>query len=178
MKIIKNIKLLNNNIKLRKIDKFFLKRPNLLYYLIKLENILPINITKVETYIGDYYCHYKNKHGEIKKVFNNIKLKDIILLAKKIDITNKTDGTYGNYVILDIILYNTITLYNLDIKNYITNIDIETPIKLKDILNYEKIDYDKYNKIHIKVLSILTFEEKSIEYNIKDIIIKNITELI
>jgi len=178
MKIIKNIKLLNDNIKLTRIDKFFIKRPNLLYYLIKLENILPINITRVETYIGNYYCHYKNKHGELKKIFNNFKLKDVILLGKEINITNKTDGTYGNYVILDIRLYNTTTMYNLDINNYITNIDIDTQINLKDMLNYEKIEYDKYNMIHIKVLSILTFEEKSIDYDIKDFLTKNITELI
>ena len=59
-KIIQKIILINNSNNLTNIDKFFLNRPNLLYYLIKLEKIIPINLTNLETYVGDYYCHFIN----------------------------------------------------------------------------------------------------------------------
>ena len=178
IKKIKKIILINDNVELSKTDIFFLNRPNLLYYLIKLEKIIPVNITKLETRVDNFYCHFKNNHGEVKKIFNNTKLKDILTEANKININNKTDGTFDNNVILEIKLYNTISMFNLDIKNYLLNIDSNTTINLKDLLRYENISTDLYNRIEIKYLNITTFDEHVIDTSITDYLTKNIAELL
>ena len=70
----------------RKIDRFFLRKPNLLRYIIKIEKAIHIkHMTKAEKFIGDFYIEVQNSNGIIKKLLKNNKLKDIL---SSVDILN------------------------------------------------------------------------------------------
>jgi len=163
----------------KKKDRFLLRRPNLLRYLIRLSLFLKIkNITNVQNLIGDYYIEVKNKNGIVKKLITNIKLKDILIEASKLNSYNKTDGVYNNKMITDIKIYNCYINKEVNIKNTIMNVDLENDIILRDMLLYNNINYCKFNKIKIITVSLETLDEETIDDNLDIYLNKTLTRLI
>jgi len=172
--------ILDNNFS--KIDRFYLRRPNLLRILIKLETILPFvnNITDAEKLVGDFYCEFNNNLGNCKTVFKNTKLKDILKLASTYNNNNKTELLFDSNLLTTLEIYNNhLNKQNrLDIKNYIVNVDKDANINLRELLLYNNINVYKYNKITVIVTSFETMEEQKIETDIVNYIERNINELI
>lgn len=172
--------ILDNNFS--KIDRFYLRRPNLLRILIKLETILPFinNITDAEKLVGDFYCEFNNNLGNCKTVFKNTKLKDILKLASIYNNNNKTELLFDSKLLTTLEIYNNhLNKQNrLDIKNYIVNVDKDANINLRELLLYNNINVYKYNKITIIVTSFETMEEQKIETDIVNYIERNINDLI
>lgn len=168
---------LDNNFK--KIHRFFLRRPNLLRYLLRLSLFFKIkNITNAQNLIGNFYIEVKNKNGIVKKLIRNIKLKDIIIDATHLNSYNKTDGVYNNLMINNIKIYNCYTNQEINIKNIIMNVDLENNIVFRDILLYNNINFCKYNKINITTTSLETLDEEIIDDTLDKYLNRNLDKLI
>ena len=164
----------------RKIDRFFLRKPNLLRYIIKIENVMHIkHMTRAEKFIGDFYIEVHNKNGIVKKLIKNNKLKDILISAETLNASNKTDGMYDEKIINNIMLYNNYdNSNNIQIKNIIVNVDIECDLSLRELLLYNNVNVYNYNRINIVITNFITCEEEIIDVKLSDFLDKRIQELI
>lgn len=163
----------------KKKDRYFLRRPNLLRFLLKLSLLIKIkNITNVQNIIGDFYIEVKNKNGIVKKLIKNIKLKDLIINAPELNSYNKTDGVYNNLMINDLKIYNCYSNNEVNIKNIIMNVDLENDIIFRDILLYNNINFCKYNKINITTSSLETLDEEIIDDTLDKYLNRNLDKLL
>ena len=182
IKIIRKLKTFDHDvldINFRKIDRFFLRRPNLLRYLIKLSCIFKINnITNAQKLIGDYYIEVHNKNGITKQLFRNKKLKDILISADKINCLNKTDGMYNDKLVNEIIIYSDYFTNKQNIKDIITNIDNESELNLRELLLYNSINIYKFDRINILTISFLTLNEEIIDDKLNNFLDKKVIDLI
>lgn len=181
-KMIKHLKTFDHDVidpDFKKIDRFFLRRPNLLRYLIRLSIVLHIkNITHAQQLLGDYYVEIKNKKGITKKLFKNTTLKDILVNAHIIETTNKTDGIYEEKIINNVDIYTNFFNDKKNIRNIIINVDNESGLTLRELLLYNNINIYKFDRINFLITSMMTFDEYVIDNNLNDFLDKKIIDLL
>ena len=182
IKMVKHLKTFDYDVlepEFRKIDRFFLRKPNLLRYIIKIENVMHIkHMTRAEKFIGDFYIEVHNKNGIVKKLIKNDKLKNILMSAEIMLATNKTDGMYDEKIIDTVLLYNKFNNNNIQIKNMIVNIDIDCDLDLRELLLYNSINVYNYDRIKIVLTNFITCEEEIIDAKLSEFLDKRIQELI
>jgi hypothetical protein len=182
IKIITKLKTFDHDVldpNFRKIDRFFLRRPNLLRYLIKISILFKIkNITRAQKLIGDFYIEVHNSNGINKKLIKNTSLKDILLSANNLNCSNKTDGMYNDKLINEVNIYSNYLTCRYNIKNIIVNVDCESDLDLRELLLYNNINIYNFDRINFVITNFNTFDEEIIDTQIYDFLDKKVNELI
>ena len=179
----------SNNLKIYSIDENYkiiqkIQNNKMLYilnflydYVSKVYNFLPIGLKRQLEEKGNYYCIIHNKYGICKTIFKYKSINDIFNQKDTINIKQKIDRIYENNIIeqIKLIRYNETEIEFTDL---MMNIDKNLNLTLDNFFELHEIKYNQNDKLYIKYMNYMNFEEKCIVEDIAKFIKVEINNII